>query len=212
VVTPFFIKPYVPARAFAAADQYAVADLDDFLGRLFERAHAVRKAKANQVSIPAGAKRACCSAAEILSLILGGKLSWVGRLASERGYLAVLVDLTEIRAKTRGGETGALTRRPASERLRTQEKMVEALIKAGKLKTFVARDPINRCPQVLISHEEMDHFCHEYVSLFLLAEERGQHFRRVLKDLEVQGIEPAFDLEKIGARFYARRDVTPDSH
>jgi hypothetical protein len=28
----------------------------------------------------------------------------------------------------------------------------------------------------------------------------------------VQGIEPAFDLEKIGARFYARRDVTPDSH
>jgi hypothetical protein len=134
----------------------------------------------NQVSIPAAAKRACCSAADILPLILGGKLSWVGRLAAERGYLAVLVDLDEIRAKTRGGETGGLTRRPASKRLRTQEKVVDALIKAGKLTTFVARDPINRCPQVLISHEEMDRFCGEYVSLFTLADERGQHSRHVL--------------------------------
>jgi hypothetical protein len=105
----------------------------------------------------------------------------VGKLTSERGYLAVLVDLDEIRAKTRGGETGGLTRRPASKRLRTQEKVVDALIKAGKLTTFVARDPINHCPQVLISHEEMDLFCSKYVSLFLLAEERGKHLRKVLK-------------------------------
>jgi hypothetical protein len=48
--------------------------------------------------------------------------------------------------------------------------------------------------------------------LFLLAEERGKHFRRVLKELNAQGIEPAFDLKKIGARFYSRRNVTPDSH
>jgi hypothetical protein len=44
-----------------------------------------------------------------------------------------------------------------------------------------------------------------------LAEERGQHFSRILKELNAQGIEPAFDLEKIGARFYARHDVMPSS-
>lgn len=96
LATNGFIKPHVPARAFAAADKYAVADLDDFVGRLFERAHPVRKPKHNQVSIAAAAKRACCSAEEILTLILGRKLSWVGKLTSERGYLAVLVDLDEI--------------------------------------------------------------------------------------------------------------------
>jgi hypothetical protein len=48
-----------------------------------------------------------------------------------------------------------------------------------------------------------------YLSLFLLAEARGQ-LSGGLKDLNAQGIEPAFDLEKIGARFYARRDVTPN--
>jgi hypothetical protein len=31
-----------------------------------------------------------------------------------------------------------------------------------------------------------------------------------LKDSNAQGIEPAFDLEKIGARFYARHDLTPN--
>ena len=41
----------------------------------------------------------------------------------------------------------------------------------------------DRCPQILTSHEEMDRFCSKYVSLFLLAEERGKHFGRVVKEL-----------------------------
>jgi hypothetical protein len=102
----------------------------------------------------------------------------------------------------------SLTRR---RRIRTTDRVVDALIKARHLRTFIAPDPVNRCPQVLISHDEMDRFCRKYVSLFLLAEVRGKHLRRVLKDLEAQGIEPAFDLERIGARFYARCHVTPAS-
>ena len=31
-----------------------------------------------------------------------------------------------------------------------------------------------------------------------------------LKDLNAQGIEPAFDPDKIGERFFARRDLTPN--
>jgi hypothetical protein len=58
----------------------------------------------------------------------------------------------------------------------------------------------------------MDRFCREYISLFLLAEERGQHFRRVLKDLNAKGIKPALDLDEIGARFYARRDLALGGH
>ena len=205
-----FIKPCVPARAFSAADHYAQADLDEFLGRLSAGAVLVKKPKPRQMNIPAAARRACCSAADILNMILDRKLSWVGRLTSERGYIAVLVDVEEIRSKTRGAETGGLTRRPASKRLRTAEKVVDALIKAGHLRTFIARDPINHCPQVLISHEEMDRFCRKYVSLFTLAEELGQHFRRVLKALDARGVEPAFKRKTIGARFYARAELKLD--
>jgi hypothetical protein len=55
--------------------------------------------------------------------------------------------------------------------------------------------------KILTSHEEMDRFCSEYVSLFSLAEERGKDFGRVVKDLNSYGINPACDLKKIGARF-----------
>lgn len=205
-----FIKPHVAAREFSAADKYAVADLDDFLSRLFERAVAVRKPKADQLSIPAAAKRACCSAADILHLVLGGKLKWIGKLTSQRGYLAVLVSSDEVRAKTRGHDAGGLTRRPAAKRLRTTEPVVEKLIEKRHLKTFVARDPVNRCPQVLISHQEIDRFCRDYVSLFVLAEERGKHFKRVLNELNAEGVEPAFKPATIGARFYSRSDVSLD--
>jgi hypothetical protein len=71
-------------------------------------------------------------------VILGGEQSWVGELACERGYLAVLVDLDEIREKIRGHETGGPTRRPASKRLRTADPVIDALIKAGHLRSFIA--------------------------------------------------------------------------
>jgi hypothetical protein len=202
-----FIKPYVPARAFGAADRYAVGDLDQFLERLFAGASPVRKPKANQQGIPAAAKRACCSAADILRLILDRSLKWVGRLVSERGYLSVLVDVEEIRSHVRGSEPAGVTRRPASKILRTNDTVVDALIKAGKLKTFIGRDPVNRCPQILISFADLERFSQHYVSLFQLADERGQHFRRVLKTLDAEGITPVFDPESIGARFYRKREV-----
>jgi hypothetical protein len=34
-----------------------------------------------------------------------------------------------------------------------------------------------------------------------------EHFRRVLKELDVRGIEPAFKRKQIGARFYVRAQL-----
>jgi hypothetical protein len=45
-------------------------------------------------------------------------------LTSERVHLAVLVNADEIRATTRGGETAGLTRRPASKRLKTTDRVI----------------------------------------------------------------------------------------
>lgn len=199
-----FIVPYVAARAFAAYDRYAKADLDAFLARLLQDAVVTDQPPENRMPIPSAAKRACCSAADILRLILDHKLHWVGRLASGRGYLSVLVDADEIRGKVRGPEVEGLICRQAAQRLRTTDKVIKALIDAGEIKTFVAVNPVNRCPQVTIPIAEIERFEQTYVSLFMLAEQRGQHFKSVLKALEAQGIAPALDEEKIGARFYRR--------
>jgi hypothetical protein len=101
-----FILPCVPAAKFSANNQYAISDLDAFLKRLLDGAHVVRKPKPGQASIPAAAKRACCSAADILDLILDCELAWVGQASGERGYLSVRVDVDEIRTKVRGADHG----------------------------------------------------------------------------------------------------------
>lgn len=203
-----FIKPHVAAREFCAADRYAVADLDRFLAALLDGARPVHKPKADQVSIPAAAKRACCSAAGIVRLILDRKLAWVGEAAGQRGYLSVLVDVDEIRVKTRGPDHGGLTQREVANLLQTNDGVVRALTAAKHLRTFTAKDPVNHCPMVLIRPEEAARFQREYVSLFMLAKENRKHFRRVLKELNEQGIEPAFNPHEIGARLYARSDIT----
>ncbi len=202
-----FIVPCVPASDFSAIDRYAIADLDEFLGRLLDGAHAVGKPKLSQVSIPVAAKRACCSAAEIIRLILDHKLNWVSKANGERGYLSVLVDVDEIRAKVRGADHGGLTPRQAATRLGCADRVIEPLIEAGALKTRTVINPINRCPQVAIMPEELERFRKTYVSLFALANEQSKHFKRVKNELEAQGVEPAFDPEEIGARFYARAQL-----
>jgi hypothetical protein len=45
------------------------------------------------------------------------------------------------------------------------------------------------------------------VSLFALAKQQGRHFRKVKKELDAAGIEPALDPKKVGATFYRRADL-----
>jgi hypothetical protein len=201
-----FIQPCVPAAKFSANDQYAPADLDAFLRRLLAGAHIVRKPKPNQMSIPAAAKRTCCSAADILRLILDRKLDWVGQASGQRGYLSVRVDIDEIRHKVRGADHGGLTPRQVASMIGSAEKVIGPLVKARKLTTRTVINPINRCPQVVIMPNEVAAFQRRYVSLFALAKERRKHFKAVKNELNAAGVEPAFKPKKIGATFYWRRD------
>jgi hypothetical protein len=205
-----FIKPFIPARVFGAVDQFATDDLEDFLRRLLAGANTVKKPASNQVDIPAAAKRANCSAVEVLRLILDKKLAWVGRDAATQGYLSVLVDVHEIRPMVRGADHGGLTLEAIVSRLSTADGVVRALIDGGHLKTITVINPVNRCPIVVVPTPEVDAFQAQYVSLFALAAQRGLHPRIVKKTLEADGIKPAMDPKKIGASFYRRTECCRD--
>ena len=201
-----FLVPCVSAASHGAVDQFAVADLDEFLRRLLDGAEEVKKPKAGQVDIPAAAKRACCSAAEIVQFVFDKKLKWVGRQAGVDGYLSVQVNLEEIRGLVRGEDHGGLTPYQVACTLGVTDRVARALIRHGHLKTVNTINPINRCPQVVVMPAEVKRFQREYVSLFALAKERGRHFRKLKQELDEVGVEPVFDVNKIGATFY-RREV-----
>jgi hypothetical protein len=201
-----FIKPCVLAANFSANDRFAISELDEFLRRLLVDAHPVKRLMPGRASIPLTAKRACCSAADIVRLIIDKKLKWVGRHPGIEGYLSVLVDINEIRIKVRGADHGGLTPRQTASTLETTDKVVVALIATGDLPSSTVTNPINRCPQVVVSPEEVAGFKKKYISLFALAKERRKHIKTLKNELDAAGIKPAFDQEEIGATFYLRRD------
>jgi hypothetical protein len=200
------LVPCLSAAGFGAVDQFAVADLDEFLRRLLDGAEEVKKPKAGQVGIPAAAKRANCKAAEIVRFILDKKLKWVGRLTGLEGYLSVLVELEEIRGLVRGEDHGGLTPNQVACAIEAHDRVARALIRLGHIKTVNTINPINRCPQVVVMPAEVARFQRKYVSLFGLAKERRRHFRKLKQEMDEAGAEPVFDAEKVGATFY-RREV-----
>jgi hypothetical protein len=87
-----FIQPPRRVMPFGAQQRYAVADLDAFLARL--RRKISRVGQKRLANIPDAARSACCAAAEVVQLILDGRL----RTASGQpaGYLGILVDPRDV--------------------------------------------------------------------------------------------------------------------
>ncbi|WP_076861971.1 hypothetical protein [Bradyrhizobium mercantei] len=66
---------------------------------------------------------------------------------------------------------------------------------------------VNRCPTAVVPIEEVERFEQELVSLFVLAKQRGRHFRAVKKELDTAGVKPAPDPDQIGATYHRRREI-----
>jgi hypothetical protein len=201
------IVPRIKALEQGAADLFAPEDLDDFLARLIADAPRVPTAMPNGVDIPTAAKKACCGSVEIVQAILHGRLAPKAYLATERGYMAVLVDVEEVRALVRGADLDGVTGQALADRLHVADKVAHNLIAGGHLPTVTEINPVNRCPSVIVPTAEIERFEREFTSLFALAEQKGRHFRGLKKELQAAGVKPAFDPEKIGATFYRRSDV-----
>lgn len=204
-----FIKPFVShigGRDKRRAS-YATADLDAFLANLLEGAEPVSVAQDPAHTIPAAAKRANCTAAEIVRLILGKKLAWVGQLQNAVGYLSVLVDVPEIKRHVHGPAYEGVTARAAEKILGTTTAVVASLIRHGYLPRRTVINPINRCPVELIDLMDLEKFCDSYVSLSQICKAKNLSPRIVADRLK--GVSPAFGKPEVPATFYRRVSI-PD--
>lgn len=199
-----FIKAKDPIAG--TYDQYSIDDLDAFLRHLMVDARPVDHASAAMADIPGAARRAHCSAVDVLQMILEGRLAWVGRLRQIHGYQSVLVNVDEVKAAVRGPDHGGLTHAQVREALRTNHRVLLALIANGLVIEFRARNPVTRRVQSLVHPLELARFQKTYVSLHVLADERKQHHLVLRKELDAAGVKPVFDPKTVHARFYRRCD------
>jgi hypothetical protein len=151
------VVPQQRMTAFAARNRYATADLDDLMARLTAKARTARGHDARLCSIPTAAKRCCCSAAEIVRLILDGKLRTT-KSSQRLGYMGVLVDAGAVLKAVRGPETDALSLRNAARAIGTSDPALEALIAGGHIAAFNRINAVNRCPQTLVAAKELKRF------------------------------------------------------
>lgn len=181
------------------------SELDQFVADLYRRAEMVAAPNPEICDVATAAKRTNASTADVVRLILEGRLAWVGRRADANGVLGLLVNIDEVRPLTRLPELGGLTPADAVHELRVNSKVISGLLKTGALKTIVQRHPIKRNPQTVIPHEEIARFKEEYVSLFTLARAQGKHMPVLLRELKSAGVMPAFD--NVGATFFRRTEL-----
>ncbi|WP_457093361.1 TniQ family protein [Microvirga sp. P5_D2] len=202
------IVPFVRGGKGILKDHaFARRDLDIFLARLLADASDAGSDDGALVPIPSAAKRASCSAVEIVRLILDRKLTRVRRRADVPGYMSVLVDPDEVKPFVQGQAEGSLSLREVEQRLGTTTRVVKALIEHGHLPSMIEINPVNRCPRQVVKQDDLDTFMGTYVTLHVAAKEAGVHFRRLISAVADAGIRPVFDPKNVCATFYDRKSI-----
>lgn len=202
------IKPFSSSGQEALRrHSYDRRDLDDFLSALSARAQVMPVQSDPIYRIPEAARRARCSAVEIVNSILDGELKWVGRIANESGFMSILVDVTEVRQLVRGDYGDMLPLTIVGALLKTTSHVVSALIRLRILPSGSATNPINRCPYTAVKADDLKAFQAEFGSLHVLARERGLSIGSMKEALTKLGIKPAFSKPAVPATFYRRSDV-----
>ncbi|WP_374312872.1 TniQ family protein [Dongia sp.] len=189
------------------AGAYSRRMLDAFLARLLDGSEAVAACTGTRATIPTAAKRACCSAGEIVKLIQGERLAWKGRLPGVEGYLSVLVDYDEVRRLVKGEDHGGVTLRQAEKLLGVSTAVLLALIDHGHLSSETVINPVNRCPQRIIRQDDLDAFNRDFIGLTRLGAELRVYLGDLRRRLDAASISPAINAKDVGARFYRRSDI-----
>ncbi|SDH32325.1 MULTISPECIES: TniQ family protein [Bosea] len=206
-----FVEPVEGHERLELGDQrYDRRQLDEFMKRLFANVVWVKEPEWPQMTIAEAAKRTCCSAMEIVRLILDHQLRWVGSWTATTGYQSVLVDVTEVKKLIHREDGDHLTIRQAAEFLGTTDRVVSALVERLLLSSESRISPKNRCPYLAVPRKAAEAFKSQFASLHELARSRGKHMPILKRELATRGIEPALRQEQAVASFYLRSVIPPD--
>ena len=184
---------------------FAPAMLDSFVARLLKGARTVRRKEPHHVSLMQASRKAVCTQAEIATLILDGRLKWIGNLGGKGGYRSILVDLSEVDALVHELDPDTISAAEFAERIGVKPGAGRALMKHGYVEAVFRQRAGHRVAR--ISSSELAVFRKRYVSLGEISRVRGVHHPAMGKILRDAGIQPAIDPKKVINRFYCRREV-----
>lgn len=202
------IRPWIAGATRERNHVFRQVDLDTFRAALLKAVNPGLETSATCADIPTAAKRACCSLAEIVQLIVEGRLQAVGLREGVKGLGALVVDVEEARPLVQGEDHGGLTLREVEKELHTSTRVVRALVEAGLLPVTMMRNPIRRQSHPIVRPDALAEFQRQYVSLQVLAKERRVGHLALKRVLDADGILPVRDPDALHLTLYRRADVS----
>lgn len=202
------ITPFIKSGSVLKDHGFDTKDLDAFLEQLFAPMRGPAPDGVQVVQIPSAAKRANCSAVEVVRMILDGRLTRIYRRPQTEGFLSVLADPVEIRAALGRPERPGLSIAQVRDQMRWSRPVIDALIAQGWLRAQTVKNPTSRRMQKVIQPEDLANFDRHYVTLATLGRELRLSLITIKMAFEERDIAPAFDPEVVHARFYRRADLS----
>lgn len=161
----------------------------------------------SRVDVMQASRRANCSLAEIMQLILDGRLSDVRRSHCEGGLLAVEVDPVERKNFVRGDALPGVTKSCLERRLGISDKAGTKFLATGVLPTVDARHSVKRQSIKVVPYDALEAFEREYILLTALARQLCIAPRTLTLGIGRTGIIPKFTREENGSDVYKRSDI-----
>jgi hypothetical protein len=200
-----FIEP-IASGPLGLRATFAPAVLDAFVAKLLKGAETVKRKAPHHVTIRQAALRAVCSQAQVVRLILDGRLNWVGSLGGKRDYRSILIDLSEVDHVVHGLDPDTMSTQEFADRLGLKTEVGRALAKHGHVKAILCERAGHQVSRIPAS--EVEAFRRRYVSLGELSRLHRTNHMVVKKMLDERGVLPAFDLGKVRVQFYRRDDIS----
>ncbi len=188
-------------------------DLDDFLVRFRATGRRVAVASPGMTDVITASEIARVPAADIVALVLEGRLSKVEVGDDDLRFRSVFVDADEVRSAAADtvAERGLSAKEAADriglrllaiERLRTAMDVDgEPFLKATMITN--ARGTIRYC----YAKEDVDEFCAKHVTLQEIADRNGVGTKSMSLKLTRAGIDPIMHRSLLGAKVFRRKDL-----
>ena len=147
------------------------------------------------------------SAAEVVNLILDGRLKFVGRNPTQHGYLSVLVDPIEIAEQMQLIAPKGYMKHELGVLLGVNDPAVKYLTTCGLLPITKSRHPISRKSISIVSYADMGQFLEVYAPAKTLAEALMANTRTIANRLEKLGMRPIDMPDECRGRIFAKADL-----
>lgn len=161
----------------------------------------------NWVDVMQASRRANCSLAEVMQLILDGRILYARRLPTKGGLLAIEVDPVEVKTLVRRDALPGLTKSYMERRLGISDKAGTKFLATGVLPTVDGRHPIKRQLIKVVPYDALELFEREYILLATLARQLRISPRTLKLGIQRTGIIPKYTFEENGSDIYERADI-----